>query len=455
MFKTKKGQKMKKYFKYLFLIYILFMPCFFYACHNRTSHNMGQWYVKSEATCENAQILERKCSLCGEKETKTGEPALGHNYNSSVVNPTSTQNGYTLHECWCSAFYKDNYTCLITYDNTTQNALIDITNIAETNSKVVNKGDIFEVVQPQQKAYVMEYRVYSSPQTYKVIVPGQKIDNSMVVSLVWDLQQNITQEKTQFYGILNKVSLLVQLSYSYNPNNYIIRSMQFIRSKRYNSTTWNAFAGTPDIAFENYVMNNQGEINLFDLQDLEYMFNPVTNEKVDFVHMIYTINAILKNGLNTLETQKIADLCGWGGDVGQLVVQTKSMLSLDDISLQAEIDNLFNSNSSGFGSADVQADMDSLNIACLLLGNSNACLSGILSYYYNNFSVIEQKEQYIGNMGLNYGLTSTQMATELSNRLFSNVLFETWCGQLENSINFTTHQRLFICVCKALAKFLL
>ena len=47
--------------------------------------NMSEWAEKMPATCENAQILERKCLDCGEnKETKDGAAKLGHDYGKWI-----------------------------------------------------------------------------------------------------------------------------------------------------------------------------------------------------------------------------------------------------------------------------------------------------------------------------------------------------------------------------------
>lgn len=62
------------------------------------------------ASCDNQGYTIYKCS-CGDsyKDNYTG--ALGHNYSSTVVEPTKESQGYTQHTCSrCGNSYKDNYT---------------------------------------------------------------------------------------------------------------------------------------------------------------------------------------------------------------------------------------------------------------------------------------------------------------------------------------------------------
>ena len=52
----------------------------------------------------------RTCGRCGNVETRETEP-LGHEYEAEIVEPTCTENGYTLHKCGlCGHTYKDNAT---------------------------------------------------------------------------------------------------------------------------------------------------------------------------------------------------------------------------------------------------------------------------------------------------------------------------------------------------------
>ena len=118
-------------------------------------HKFGEWTITKEASCTKDGEKVRVCSLCNKTETKTipaaghtevidkavvatctktglteGKhcsacnavikaqevvPAKGHKYVDTVVKPTYTAKGYTLHKCSvCGESYKDIYTAKLT-----------------------------------------------------------------------------------------------------------------------------------------------------------------------------------------------------------------------------------------------------------------------------------------------------------------------------------------------------
>ena len=118
-------------------------------------HKFGEWTITEEASCTKDGEKVRVCSLCNKTETetiptaghtevidkavaatctKTGltegkhcsvcnavikaqevVPAKGHKYVDTVVKPTYTAKGYTLHKCSvCGTSYKDTYTAKLT-----------------------------------------------------------------------------------------------------------------------------------------------------------------------------------------------------------------------------------------------------------------------------------------------------------------------------------------------------
>ena len=118
-------------------------------------HKFGEWTITKEASCTKDGEKVRVCSLCNKTETKTipaaghtevidkavvatctktglteGKhcsacnavikaqtvvPAKGHKYVDTVVKPTYTAKGYTLHKCSvCGTSYKDTYTAKLT-----------------------------------------------------------------------------------------------------------------------------------------------------------------------------------------------------------------------------------------------------------------------------------------------------------------------------------------------------
>ena len=72
----------------------------------------GEWVITVPATCTAEGTQVQYCANCDTKEVQKTEqiPALGHKYIATVVEPTQTEQGYTLYKCArCGDEYKDNY----------------------------------------------------------------------------------------------------------------------------------------------------------------------------------------------------------------------------------------------------------------------------------------------------------------------------------------------------------
>ena len=77
-------------------------------------HSFGNWKITKAATCTADGTQTRTCSVCGKVETQT-IAKTAHKYVNTVVKPTYTAQGYTLHKCSvCGTSYKDTYTAKLT-----------------------------------------------------------------------------------------------------------------------------------------------------------------------------------------------------------------------------------------------------------------------------------------------------------------------------------------------------
>lgn len=81
-----------------------------------TEHTYGKWIIDRDSTCTATGEKHRVCSKCNHIETATIEKKP-HNYVTSVVAPTYTTDGYTIHKCSvCNSSYIDNYVSKLTLD---------------------------------------------------------------------------------------------------------------------------------------------------------------------------------------------------------------------------------------------------------------------------------------------------------------------------------------------------
>ena len=79
--------------------------------------NTGGQTITKEPTCTKEGTRTQKCTVCG-KEFTNSIPAKGHLYVSTVVKPTCTEQGYTVHSCFngCGSSYKDSYTAALSHN---------------------------------------------------------------------------------------------------------------------------------------------------------------------------------------------------------------------------------------------------------------------------------------------------------------------------------------------------
>ena len=79
--------------------------------HNYSS----EWTIDKQATCSAEGSKSKHCTRCSSVTEVTAIPKTAHSYKTTVVAPTLTSQGYTVHECTvCHYSYKDSYTSQIT-----------------------------------------------------------------------------------------------------------------------------------------------------------------------------------------------------------------------------------------------------------------------------------------------------------------------------------------------------
>ena len=73
-------------------------------------HKYGEWTTVKEPTCVDLGKDERTCSVCSYVDERDTD-ALGHSYKDTVIDPSCTERGNTVHECErCGHTYTDGYT---------------------------------------------------------------------------------------------------------------------------------------------------------------------------------------------------------------------------------------------------------------------------------------------------------------------------------------------------------
>lgn len=237
----------------------------------------------------------------------------------------------------------------------------------------------------------------------------------------------ISQEQKDFDALFLRVKKLEELSKQYDETDYQLRAMIYIRSGAYNDMQWSAVCGNVDLDFDAYVQANQGTNNLTGLKTIETFKIPSTKEIVDFRHLFAAMNGAFVGGNST-------DVAGWAGDLVELMNEFKSSSKTGD-ELLTDIRNAFNGNST-YGSADVCADFDAINIIKTLKATSGTTIYDAINSYYKNLTNTRRVQNF---KQTTFPSSSTVVAVEdaILPKLESNMYIVGWA--FTHGLNFETH----------------
>ena len=305
---------------------------------------------------------------------------------------------------------------------------------------IVSQGSVFNEVDNVGDYNVTEYRSYLTNDFYTNMYPGHIISNSCTITLVWKNTSDIspTQAELDFIDLINKIEMLENISKQYNVDKNstkdpYVRALQYIRQSRYGSMQWTLVAGSVENDFSQYVTDHQIGYTLSELQTLNTFTNIKSGKDIDFVHMMATLNTILKSGSIS---STASDLAGWGGDICQFAKELKDSGKIGDELTTYAIEK-FNSTSSTFSSSDLNADIDAINIASIYYSLSeNKSISNAIKLYYNSFTTKNQKVYLLLNTFTNainsktgeISITKTKFINEINERITSNWYLTTWCS---------------------------
>ena len=250
-----------------------------------------------------------------------------------------------------------------------------------------------------------------------------------------DEDPELSQTQIEFNSLISKIATLETLSYNFNSNDYQNRVFVYIRSEKYNTTSWNTIGGSIEQEFNDYIETNQSETDISSLKTFDKFTIPNTEEKVDFVHMFATMNAINKNPTNT----NAGDLAGWAGDLCQLALEVKNTNQPNKIS--ENVNSKFNNFDSGFNKYDLVADLDAVNIMKIYNDMQTKSISKAIENYYKNITVKSRKTNFLTNLGYEK-LNKEQIKANIFNRLRNNFFITIW--SMQNNLDFESDQNIIL-----------
>ena len=138
--------------------------------------------ARIEPTCEQAGKTEGKhCNICNKVfVAQENIPALGHDYEETIIKPTETTEGYTLHTCKrCNKEYKDNYVSEIKGDGIKIKDDIDYVKIIRKEDEEYLIVEPYTTVDMLKDAIIAndEYKITNKSNNLKegVLATGDKL----------------------------------------------------------------------------------------------------------------------------------------------------------------------------------------------------------------------------------------------------------------------------------------
>ncbi len=173
--------------------------------------------------------------------------------------------------------------------------------------------------------------------------------------------------------------------------------VQYIRNLSYSGTTWTTVAGAVDANFVQHVNRRLGMTSAQVKQEIKELNDPITGEKIDFIHAIASLNGYMYNTQSSQTKKILAEYSAWAGDLCTLMEQVVNYASSKSYSspyteqAKKDIENYIDSmlgtknESSTFGMADMLADADAVAMYNMIL-EGKTISETIYDYYCGDYN---------------------------------------------------------------------
>ncbi|PKM94319.1 MAG: hypothetical protein CVU84_12750 [Firmicutes bacterium HGW-Firmicutes-1] len=279
-------------------------------------------------------------------------------------------------------------------------------------ARIANKENVIYVSSNNHdgNTYHVDGSEYKPKETITILEPIKQTDDvfdkGVAIASMGGISGDIGINKGNITDIIKNVETLEQLSLQYYKGQYNKQQvMAFIRRK-YDDTKWQITAGDIDDKFVKYVKkNNKKLFDYFsDTGKGAELVDPISGEKIDFLHMIVSANAITHETGSPFYDTEFNDLAGWAGDLQQAIGDLQKYQTAYKIkdnsphliiaakSIIGDKQNIFTS----FSINDMLADVDGYNIGIEL--DSSTRLSKVLKDYYSD-GVNNRYSSFVNNIG--------------------------------------------------------
>lgn len=140
------------------------------------------------------------------------------------------------------------------------------------------------------------------------------------------------------------------------------------------------------------------------VEDMNDFIDPVTNEEIDFIHMIASLDSIYTDTDMEDDIEIFVDyLAGWGGDLKTFLPDMLSEIDKGNISNNEEYisyvkETLGSTKNSHFSLEDLLADIDAVNVNSAL-NREDLLLSEGIIWYYDSRAVDSRYTSFVDSFG--------------------------------------------------------
>ena len=209
------------------------------------THIEGEWIIDDEATCTEAGSKRKVCSVCSAIVINATIEPTGHSYDSVVVEPTKTTDGYTTHTCSvCREVYSDTFVPAIgslglAYEVNADGTTCTVTGIGtctDTDVYIPQKIDGYTVTAIAEKAFAENATVTMIRLPNTVTTIGRRAFYKCTEITEFTIPESVTSIGLQiFYGCDKLTTVYYNGQYGNKDNPFL--NVKSIETVIFGSTT--------------------------------------------------------------------------------------------------------------------------------------------------------------------------------------------------------------------------
>ena len=255
-----------------------------------------------------------------------------------------------------------------------------------------------EVVEPEKPIESVDKPAESAKSIESMDEPSEPVMESHTIQRVNHLKREELEHNSKILRNLLEFQLLAK---KYQNKIECLQSTEllmasFLRSgtEQYTDEDWNTLAGNVE-GFEIFIKESKNPESAYFLRKTEYFYDPATGEKIDFIHLMATLNVYLYQDMLYQIYPESGDIGGWAGDCIQLAKEAK-IEQVKSVDLEQFMNDRLGI-SGKFAMGDILADLDALNIYKSLSLNRDSDFYMVFCKYYDSLGEFTRYQSFLTN----------------------------------------------------------